>query len=75
MVGVRGPDGGDERQGQILELLALLRGEPVGDTICGVPPYRRRTYAMAAKKASGNVSVTYADALEVALVWVSPIVT
>ena len=67
MVGVRGPDGGDERQGQILygdELLALLRGEPVGDTICGVPVYRRQTYAMAVytkARASELEALTAAD--------------
>jgi integrase len=48
--GVRGPDGGDERQGQILysdELLALLRGAAVKPWLPAVPLYRRQTYAMA----------------------------
>lgn len=47
---VRGPEAGEERQGQILysdELVALLRGEPADNVGLGVPLYRRRTYAMA----------------------------
>ena len=47
---VRGPDAGDDREGQILysdELLALLRGIPVDREAEPVPLYRRQTYAMA----------------------------
>src|SRR5439155_22593715 len=39
---VRGPDGGEDRQGQILysdELIALLRGEPADPSKPGVPAY------------------------------------
>ncbi len=66
--GVRGPDGGEDRQGQILysdELLALLRGVPVKpDTIVRVPLYRRQVYAMAIytkARASELESLTAAD--------------
>ncbi len=48
---VRGPDSGEEREGQILysdELLALLRGIPVDPDAPPVPLYRRQCYAMAA---------------------------
>jgi integrase len=50
LAGVRGPEAGDERQGQILysdELVKLLRGEPASGQGLGVPLYRRQTYAMA----------------------------
>ena len=45
---VRGPEAGDDRQGQILysdELLALLRGVPVDQGDKAVPHYRRQVYA------------------------------
>ena len=47
---VRGPDAGDDREGQILysdELVALLRGVPVDPEARPVPLYRRKAYAMA----------------------------
>ena len=47
---VRGPDGGEDRQGQILysdEVLALLRGDAIDPAKLGVPLYRRIVYAMA----------------------------
>jgi integrase len=47
---VRGPEGGVERQGQILysdELVALLAGVAVSVDKLDVPLYRRRCYAMA----------------------------
>jgi hypothetical protein len=47
---VRGPEGGDDRQGQILysdELLALVRGDAADPDRWPVPLYRRQTYAMA----------------------------
>jgi integrase len=65
--GVRGPDGGESRQGQILysdELLALLRGEPAADRGLGVPLYRRLVYAMAVytkARASELEALTAAD--------------
>lgn len=46
---VRGPEAGDDRQGQILysdELLALLRGTPADPEGKPVPLYRRQAYAM-----------------------------
>lgn len=68
LAGVRGPDAGEDRQGQILysdELTALLRGVAVDpDTIAHVPLYRRQCYAMAVytkARASELEALTAAD--------------
>ena len=48
---VRGPEGGDDRQGQILygdELFALIQGTSVLPGTPDVPLYRRQVYALAA---------------------------
>jgi len=64
---VRGPEAGDDREGQILysdELLALLRGAPADPEATPVPLYRRQVYAMAAytkTRASELEAVTAAD--------------
>jgi len=66
---VRGPDGGEDRQGQILysdELIALLRGQSADPKrpYLNVPLYRRQTYAMAVyskARASELEALTVAD--------------
>jgi integrase len=65
---VRGPEGGDERQGQILysdELLALVTGIAADpDSYAKVPMNRRRAYAMAVytkARSSELESLTAAD--------------
>jgi len=66
---VRGPDGGEDRQGQILysdELSALLRGQSADPerSYLNVPLYRRQTYAMAVyskARASELEALTAAD--------------
>jgi integrase len=64
---VRGPEGGDDREGQILysdEIVALLRGVPVDPEDRPVPLYRRQCYAMALytkARASELKALTAAD--------------
>jgi len=71
---VRGPEGGPDRQGQILysdELAKLLEGHAVGDAKLDVPLRRRRMYAMAAytKTRSSELEAITAHAERIADDW------
>jgi len=67
LASVRGPDPGEDREGQILysdEIAALLRGESADPARPPVPLYRRQTYAMAVytkARASELAALTAAD--------------